>query len=101
MQIPCPTCRRELEHKQSRKDKPYFICQHCGVQIFFRLPEGIERLENGLANTLTGDDFVMCRRCQVAVRRSREKVVKPMFDEPGIYCPQCNKRLLRPEDCPD
>lgn len=93
--LPCPTCRRELAQKESKKGKPYFVCELCGVQIFFRLREGIERLEASLANSVCGDDFVLCRKCQVAVRRTKEKVSKPLFEPPGLYCPKCEVLLLR------
>jgi ssDNA-binding Zn-finger/Zn-ribbon topoisomerase 1 len=97
MQIPCPTCHRELEHRMSKKQKPYFVCDFCGVQIFFRLQEGIERLEASLTKAIIEDDFVLCRSCQVAVRRSKRKVSKPVFEARGIYCPECHGLLLRAE----
>ena len=93
--LPCPTCRRELQPRMSKKQKPYFVCEFCGVQIFFRLTEGIERLQASLGHSVCGDDFVLCRSCQVAVRKSKDKVSKPLFEGPGIYCPQCGELLLK------
>jgi hypothetical protein len=93
--LPCPTCRNELEPRTSKKGKPYFVCELCGVQIFFRLTEGIERLEASLGRNVCGDDFVLCRSCQVAIRKSKSKVSKPLFEGPGIYCPQCHDLLLK------
>lgn len=97
MQIPCPTCHRELEHRMSKKQKPYFVCEPCGVQIFFRLQEGIERLEAALPRSITGDDFVLCRRCQVAVRKSKDQMSRAMLfgGVSGIHCPRCGSLLLK------
>jgi DNA-directed RNA polymerase subunit RPC12/RpoP len=43
--IPCPGCRKELVSQTSIKGKPYFVCSGCGVQVFFRLKEGIDKLK--------------------------------------------------------
>lgn len=96
--LPCPTCHRELEPRTSKKGKPYFVCELCGVQIFFRLKEGIERLRTSLAKAIVEDDFVLCRECQVAIRRSKEKVSGALFGTAGIRCPQCGDLLLRAEE---
>lgn len=96
--LPCPTCHRELQQRTTKKQKPYFVCVYCGVQIFFRLPEGIERLHASLAKTIIEDDFVLCRACQVAVRRSKKKVSSPLFGTAGIRCPKCDDLLLNAEE---
>jgi hypothetical protein len=43
-QFPCPTCGELKRIKFSKKDKPYFICEECGLQTFIRGAEGIRRL---------------------------------------------------------
>ncbi len=93
--LPCPTCRNELEPRTSKKGKPYFVCELCGVQIFFRLQEGIGRLEASLGRAVCGDDFVLCRSCQVAIRKSKDKVSRPLLGGAGIYCPKCGDLLLK------
>jgi hypothetical protein len=42
--FPCPLCGAGLELRQSRANKPYSICNPCGIQIFFRGKTGISRL---------------------------------------------------------
>src|SRR6266571_358263 len=42
--FPCPVCNMELRLKISCKQKPYFTCLECGIQIFFRGQAGIARL---------------------------------------------------------
>ena len=43
--IPCFLCGEEIEIKNSKKGKPYFICDPCGLQAFIRRDKGIERLK--------------------------------------------------------
>jgi len=43
--IPCSLCGRKLEKRTSKRRKPYFICDGCGVQLFVRRKQGIEKLE--------------------------------------------------------
>jgi DNA-directed RNA polymerase subunit RPC12/RpoP len=43
-EFPCPTCGELREIGISKKKKPYFHCNPCGVQVFIRGQSGIERL---------------------------------------------------------
>ena len=43
--LPCLLCGNKLEKRLSKRSKPYFHCDGCGVQLFVRRKEGIERLE--------------------------------------------------------
>ena len=61
--IPCFLCGNGAEVKLTKKKKPYFICEPCGVQVFVRRENGIahfNRLVKNLAdkclnNPTTGD----------------------------------------------
>jgi len=46
--IPCFLCGNGLEVKSSKRGKPYFICEPCGVQVFIRREKGISRLNESL-----------------------------------------------------
>lgn len=43
-EFPCPLCGMSLEIRLSRVEKPYCICDACGIQLFFRAKLGIVRL---------------------------------------------------------
>jgi len=43
--FPCPVCGDGLEVCESKKGKPYVICNGCGVQMFVRTEPGIRRFE--------------------------------------------------------
>lgn len=54
--IPCFLCAVELEQRNDKNQKPYFICDRCGLQIFVRGRQGIENLLQLIA-ILKGRDF--------------------------------------------
>jgi len=96
MKIPCPTCRKQLEQKLTRKDKPYFVCEACGVQVFVRFQEGIERLKRASGTGRLGlEDYAFCEHCDIAIRTIPGNVKRPILSAPGIYCPKCNSLLLK------
>jgi DNA-directed RNA polymerase subunit RPC12/RpoP len=54
--IPCFLCSQELRQRKDKNNKPYFICDPCGMQIFVRGRHGIENLAQLIA-TLQEHDF--------------------------------------------
>jgi DNA-directed RNA polymerase subunit RPC12/RpoP len=54
--IPCFLCSQELRQRKDKNEKPYFICDSCGVQIFVRGRQGGENLTQ-LIKTLREHDF--------------------------------------------
>lgn len=44
--IPCFLCGDFQKIKLSKTNKPYFICDSCGIQAFIRKTEGVNRLNN-------------------------------------------------------
>jgi hypothetical protein len=42
--LPCLLCGHRLEKRTSKNGKPYFVCDSCGIQLFVRRKDGIERL---------------------------------------------------------
>ncbi len=55
-QVPCFLCSQELKQRKDKHDKPYFVCDVCGVQIFVRGRQGIKNLAQ-LITTLREHDF--------------------------------------------
>jgi len=54
--IPCLLCGKELEKRiTKKKGKPYFVCDPCGIQLFIRRKQGIERLEEFFRNAEKAD----------------------------------------------
>jgi hypothetical protein len=46
--FPCPICAIRLDLRRSRANKPYCVCDSCGIQVFFRGKTGIARLREFL-----------------------------------------------------
>jgi DNA-directed RNA polymerase subunit RPC12/RpoP len=45
-QLPCVLCGEGLPILFSKRNKPYCVCNSCGIQLFFRGKPGIERLRS-------------------------------------------------------
>jgi predicted RNA-binding Zn-ribbon protein involved in translation (DUF1610 family) len=43
--FPCPVCGSDLQLRVARTQKPYCHCDPCGLQLFFRGKNGIQRLK--------------------------------------------------------
>ena len=48
--LPCPTCKELRTVGLTKRQKPYFTCNDCGVQVFFRGKEGIRRMREMLGH---------------------------------------------------
>lgn len=72
--FPCPVCMQAREVRLTKKDKPYLICDPCGVQIFVRGPAGIEEFGRLLQATNIVSVLTRLREME---RRYR------------LTCPQC------------
>ena len=42
--IPCFFCKRDLDIRFTKKERPYTICNDCQIQLFIRGSEGFRRL---------------------------------------------------------
>jgi DNA-directed RNA polymerase subunit RPC12/RpoP len=48
--FPCSVCGEGLEVRETKKGKPYVICNPCGMQMFVRVESGIRRFEKLVAD---------------------------------------------------
>ncbi len=42
-EFPCPVCGDMCRVGISKKEKPYYVCTECGVQVFIRAQDGVRR----------------------------------------------------------
>ena len=102
--FPCPVCGEGLEVLQSKKGKPYVICNGCGVQMFVRTEPGIRRFEKLVAeaesrniwarlNDLEQSYRKQCPKCGTKFWAIEELIKTNMFNGRfvGYRCPE--------EDC--
>ncbi len=43
--FPCPLCGRGLDVRETKKNKPYVVCDPCGLQLFVRNKTGMSKFE--------------------------------------------------------
>ena len=81
--FPCPVCGQGLEIRETKKDKPYVVCDQCGMQLFVRNETGISRFER-LVNSAEQRDI--WKRLEELQQRYHKK------------CPKCGKEFwITPE----
>lgn len=53
--LACFLCCQGMPQRTSKRGKPYFVCDACGIQIFVRRKQGMEKLEAFFANMAKTD----------------------------------------------
>ena len=53
--LPCFLCGKQLDQRTDKNNKPYFICNPCGMQVFIRRELGIQKLEELIRNLKEGE----------------------------------------------
>jgi transcription elongation factor Elf1 len=77
--FPCPVCTQPREVRVTKKDKPYLICDPCGVQVFIRGSAGVEEFNRLLEST--NSEGVVAR-------------LKEMARQYRLTCPECGCHAL-------
>jgi predicted RNA-binding Zn-ribbon protein involved in translation (DUF1610 family) len=81
--FPCPLCGDALDIRQSKKAKPYVVCNGCGVQLFVRNEEGIQRFEELIAEAV--EQNISDRIAELRGRYEKK-------------CPECGRNFWVTED---
>jgi len=76
--FPCPLCGQGLRVRQSKKGKPYVVCDGCGVQMFVRNEAGMRTFEKLTA--------------QAEVKNIWERLAE-LEDRYKKQCPTCGKKF--------
>jgi DNA-directed RNA polymerase subunit RPC12/RpoP len=100
--LPCFLCGQNLDKRITKKEKPYFVCDPCGVQLFVRGKQGMERLERFLhaseqkAITLEhAAQRVFEVQALLTEIDGTKAQIKKMDDEIGLFCPDEDKVRAR------
>ncbi len=78
--FPCPLCSVALPVRISQKEKPYCVCNDCGIQLFFRGKVGIKRLQIMLQAVEPIPDEYLGTTAVVALYNLLEKLKKQKDD---------------------
>ncbi len=81
--FPCPPCMRALDVRETKKKKPYVVCDPCGLQLFVRNETGMRRFDQLVSDAEQRDIW---KRLEELQQRYQRK------------CPECgNKFWLTPD----
>jgi ssDNA-binding Zn-finger/Zn-ribbon topoisomerase 1 len=100
--FPCPVCASPCDVRQTKKNKPYIICDGCGIQLFIRGPAGINAF-NRLVEEASNKDVwarladmerryhLKCPKCATRFWAEPQQIQTSMFDGSfkGFGCPKC------------
>ena len=81
--FPCPLCGEGLDIRESKRGKPYVVCNRCGVQMFVRVEAGIRKFEKLVADAEANNIWEKLRTLESQYRRK---------------CPKCGKAFWTRED---
>lgn len=76
--FPCPLCGEGLDVRDSKRGKPYIVCNGCGVQMFVRAEAGIRKFEEFVAG---------------AEKRSIWERLADLGESYRKKCPECGKKF--------
>ncbi len=77
--FPCPLiCGDRLEIRESKKGKPYIVCNTCGLQMFVRTEDGIRRFKKLIAEAAA-------KNLWEQIEEMKQRYVK--------QCPKCGSKF--------
>lgn len=81
--FPCPLCGEGLDVRESKRGKPYVVCNRCGVQMFVRVASGIRKFEKLVADAEAANIWEKLRTLESKYQRK---------------CPKCGKAFWTRDD---
>lgn len=82
--FPCPVCGIALQVRQTKKQKPYIVCDPCGLQMFVRGASGIGRFEGLLSHAQSGNALDKLAEMERRYRKKCLKCGKPFWIGPEL-----------------
>jgi transcription elongation factor Elf1 len=79
--FPCPVCVEGLPVRESKKGKPYVICNACGVQLFVRTEPGIRKFEVLVADAEAQNIWERLKKLESRYRKKCPKCGKAFWVE--------------------
>ncbi|HKF52287.1 MAG TPA: hypothetical protein VKB26_08235 [Candidatus Acidoferrales bacterium] len=99
--FPCPVCGEGLDVRTNKRNKPYVVCNRCGVQLFIRVEAGIRRFHELVERAdfqniwerlaeLEGRYKLQCPKCRKSFWVSPDLIATSWFDGRfiGYRCPE-------------
>ena len=72
--IPCFLCRDSVLIKRDKNQKPYFICEVCGIQAFIRRKQGIRLLKELQDKSFSSLELIQLTRELTLLKSEKDKI---------------------------
>jgi|HubBroStandDraft_2_1064218.scaffolds.fasta_scaffold897056_1 hypothetical protein len=82
--FPCPLCGQGLDVRETKKKKPYVICDPCGVQLFVRSKAGMRSFEHLVSDAEQRNIWKRLDDLQARYRRDCPECEKPFWVVPDL-----------------
>jgi hypothetical protein len=92
--IPCFLCHDAVVIRHDKNQKPYFICDGCGIQAFIRRKSGIRLLEKLRIDSFFSLVLIQLTR-ELTLLNSEKKKISSRRGLFGLFAP--NEELLKAE----
>ena len=99
--FPCPICTGAREVRITKKDKPYIVCDPCGVQLFIRGTAGIETFNQLSASADSSDLWARLKEMDRRYYLKFPKCGLPFWIEPHLAKTSMFDGTLQGFRCPD
>lgn len=73
-----------MDVRETKKRKPYVVCDPCGVQMFVRGARGIERFEALVSKAKSGHVFDRLAEMERRYRKKCPRCAKTFWVGPGL-----------------
>lgn len=82
--FPCPVCAQPREIRQTKKKKPYIVCDPCGLQLFVRGRSGVEAFDRLAERAGEGDVWARLAKLEESYRVQCPGCKHSFWIEPGL-----------------
>lgn len=82
--FPCPLCGEGLDVRETKKGKPYVICDPCGVQLFVRGKQGIQRFKELVGKGVAGNVWARMEGLKERYQKKCPKCGREFWADEGL-----------------
>ena len=72
--IPCFLCHDAVDIRRDKHQKPYFVCEGCGIQAFIRRNKGILRLKELQDKSFSSLKLIQLTRELTLLKKEKDRI---------------------------
>ena len=84
--IPCFLCSQPVDIRRDKHQKPYFVCDGCGVQAFIRRLKGMQFLKKLQEKSFLNLDVIQLSR-ELRLLKTEDDKLSYQQGIPGLFVP--------------